>query len=84
MIQKLCSSFVEYASTFGGQRGQIRLPFGWCQLQAKGAKLHITLGAENPADLARVDAIVVGRLKRVSHRHGRDLIWAHVERRHYT
>src|SRR5882724_2388775 len=76
LIQRLCISFVNYATAYSDQRGQIRFPFGWCNLEAHGATLHITAGAEDPAGLGRVEGIVIDRLKRVARRQRRELIWA--------
>ena len=74
LVQRLCMSFVAYATAYSGQRGQIRFPFGWCNLEAHAATLHITAGAEDLAGLERVEGIVVDRLKRVAGRQQRELI----------
>lgn len=73
LVQRLCRSFGDYASAYSGRRGQIRFPFGWCRLEAHGAMLHITVGAEDGESLRSVEEVVSDRLKRVARRHRHEL-----------
>ncbi len=73
LVQRLCLSFINYATAYHGRLGQIRFPLGWCKLEARGAALHITAGAEDPANIKRVEETVLDRLKRVAHRHRYEL-----------
>ncbi|PBC01640.1 DUF2218 domain-containing protein [Mesorhizobium sp. WSM3860] len=73
LVQRLCVSFVNYATAHSGQRGQIRFPFGWCKVEVHGPTVHITSGAEDMASLKRVEEIVLDRLRRIAHRHRHEL-----------
>lgn len=73
LVQRLCLSFVNYATAYHDRLGQIRFPFGWCKLEAQGTTLEITVGAEDLADLERVEELVVDRLNRLARRQRREL-----------
>lgn len=79
LVERLCISFVNYATTYSGRRGQIRFPFGWCKVEAHGATLHISAGAEDLAGLERVEEVIIDRLKRLARRQQRELIWSPCE-----
>lgn len=74
LVQRLCLSFVNYATACHDRLGQIRFPFGWCKLEAQGTTLEITVGAEDLAGLDRVEELVVDRLNRLARRQRRELM----------
>jgi hypothetical protein len=75
-LQQLCKHFGHKLEVqFDAQSGQIKFPFGQCDLCARQGSLEMTVTAENEGDLTKASQLIANHLERFAFRENPKFEW---------
>lgn len=76
-LQQLCKHFGHKLEVqFDPQAGQIKFPFGHCDLSAQQDVLEMTISAETQVDLTKTSTVIASHLERFAFREKPKLEWS--------
>ena len=76
-MSQLCKHFGhKLAVSFTPDRGTIVFDYGNCALAASGAMLSLTVSADDPVSLARLQRVIASHLERFAFREKPEIVWS--------
>ncbi|MCF2904974.1 DUF2218 domain-containing protein [Octadecabacter sp. CECT 8868] len=75
-LQQLSKHFGHKAEVrFDPQSGQIKFPFGQCELKANDTTLALIITAQSQANLTKAERVIASHLERFAFRENPEITW---------